>query len=116
MQENNFKNQNYNFISAGTYLEGELTFSGDTIINGHIKGTIIIKDEGHLIFERTSIFEGTIFCRDIEIFGTIKGTIKSAGTLNVRSSGQVSGNIEAQKLVVYPGALLNIEGHAEISL
>jgi cytoskeletal protein CcmA (bactofilin family) len=111
MKENNFKNQNYNFISAETSLEGDLTFSGDTIIHGQIKGTIIIKDEGHLIFERSSIFEGTIYCQDIEIFGSIKGTIKAAGTLNVRSSGQVSGNIQAQKLVVYPGALLNIEGH-----
>ena len=72
-----------------------------------------MQDEGHLIFERTAKFEGTIFCKDMEVFGEIKGTVKAAGTLSIRSSASVSGNIQAGKLVVYPGAVLNVESHTQ---
>lgn len=113
MKESNFKKQNYNFIGQNTQLEGELKFSGDTIIHGHLKGTVTMAAEGTIIFERTASFEGTIFCHDLEVFGDIKGTIKASGTLNVRSSACVSGNIEALKLVVYPGAILNVESHTQ---
>ena len=113
MKESNFKKQNYNFVGLHTNLEGELKFSGDTIIHGKVKGTIIMQDKGNLILERTAQFEGTIFCQNIEVFGEIKGTVKASGTLSIRSSASVSGNIQAGKLVVYPGAVLNVESHTQ---
>lgn len=113
MKENNFKKQNYNFIGHNTDLEGELKFTGDTIIHSKVAGTLIMQDNGDLIFERDSYFEGTIFCHDLEVFGQIKGTIKASGTLSIRSSASVSGNIQAAKLVVYPGAVLNVESHTQ---
>lgn len=115
MKESNFKKQNYNFVGLNSNLEGELKFTGDTIIHGTVKGTIIMQDEGKLILERSSSFEGTIFCQDLEVFGLIKGTVKASGTLSIRSSSSVSGNIQAGKLVVYPGAVLNVESHTEES-
>lgn len=115
MKENNFKKQNYNFVGLNTKLEGELNFTGDTIIHGQVKGTIVVQDEGNLVFERTAIFEGTIYCENLEVFGTIKGTIKASGMLNIRSSASVSGNIQANKMVVYPGAILNVESHTQES-
>tara|TARA_Y100000385_G_C12768537_1_gene498268 strand:+ start:169 stop:549 length:381 start_codon:yes stop_codon:yes gene_type:complete len=113
MKESNFRKQNYNFVGLHTKLEGELKFSGDTIIHGEVKGTIIIQDEGSLVFERTACFEGTIYCKHLEVFGEVKGTVKASGTLSIRSSASVSGNIQANKLVVYPGAILNVESHTE---
>ena len=113
MKESNFKKQNYNFVGNHTFLEGELKFTGDTIIHGRVKGTIIMQDEGNLILERTAKFEGTIFCQNLEVFGEVKGTVKASGTLSIRSSASVSGNIQAGKLVVYPGAVLNVESHTQ---
>lgn len=113
MKESNFKKQNYNFIGLNTKLDGEHKFTGDTVIHGEVKGTIIIQDEGNLIFERTAHFEGTIYCKNLEVFGELKGTVKASGTLSVRSSAYVSGNIQANKLVVYPGAVLNVESHTD---
>ena len=51
--------------------------------------------------------------KDIEVFGVVNGSINSAGSLIIRSSAKVYGNIHAQNMSIYPGAILNIEGHAE---
>lgn len=113
MKEKDFKTQNYNFIGQSTQIEGDLKFAGDTLLHGDIRGTITMTDDGILTLERSSSFEGTVFCKNLDIFGEFKGTVKSSGTLTVRSSALVSGNIQAKKMTIYPGAILNIEGHAD---
>lgn len=116
IKENDFKKQNYTVIGMNNSIVGDLNLTGDSIIHSKIKGTITIFGEGKLILERTSEFEGTIYCNDIEVFGIVKGSIKSAGALTIRSSANISGNISAQKLSIYPGAVLNIEGHTNEEL
>ena len=111
MKQSDFKNLNFSLLGRNCILEGDFIFTGDTIIGSQVKGQITIKDEGRLTLERNSQVEGTIVAHDVEVFGSFKGTIKASGTLTVRSSAEISGNIEASKLSVYPGAVLNIEGH-----
>lgn len=113
MKELDFKKQNYTLIGINNSIEGDLKLTGDAIIHSSVKGTITMFGEGTLILERHSSFEGTIYCNDIEVFGEIKGTVKAGGKLTVRSSASLSGNIQAKSLTVYPGAILNIEGHTE---
>jgi len=113
IRENDFKKQNYTVIGINNSIEGDLNLTGDTIIHSKVKGTITIFGDGKLVIERTSEFEGTIYCNDIEVFGIVKGSIKSAGALTIRSSANISGNISAQKMSIYPGAVLNIEGHTD---
>jgi cytoskeletal protein CcmA (bactofilin family) len=113
MLESNFKKQNYTVIGIASLIEGDLTLSGDVIIHSHIKGTITIKAPGKVTLERASHLEGTINCEDIDVFGKVEGNINSTGTLTVRSSANVSGTIKSGQLTVYPGAILNMEAHAE---
>ncbi len=113
MKELDFKKQNYTVIGINNSIEGDLKLTGDALIHSSIKGTITMFQEGTLILERDSSFEGTIYCNDIEVFGSVKGTIKANGKLTVRSSAFVSGNIQAKQMAVYPGAILNIEGHTD---
>jgi cytoskeletal protein CcmA (bactofilin family) len=113
MKELDFKKQNYTVIGINNSIEGELKLTGDAIIHSSIKGTITMFQEGTLILERNSSFEGTIYCNDIEVFGEVKGTIKANGKLTIRSSASISGNIQAKQMSVYPGAILNIEGHTD---
>jgi len=113
MKENNFKNQNYTVIGINNNIEGELTLCGDIIIHSKIKGTITVVDQGKIILERESSFEGTIFCQDIDVFGSVQGNIVASGALTVRSSANISGTVKAGKMTVYPGATLNMEAHAE---
>jgi len=113
MQVTEFKKQNYTVLGTKNIIEGDLKFHGDTIIHCKVTGTISMVDDAKLIIERPAQFDGIIYCKDVEVFGEIKGTIKASGTVTIRSSANLSGNIQANKLSVYPGAVLNIEGHTE---
>jgi len=115
MDKKDFKNFKFTILGAQCKLKGEFHFRGDVFINSSIEGTIKMIDQGNLVFERGSSFDGTIYGHDIEIFSDVKGTIQSTGTLTIRSSANVSGNIRSKNLIVYPGAILNIEGHTEDS-
>lgn len=113
MKESNFKNQNYTVIGIDNYIKGDLELKGDIVIHSKIEGTLTVKDTGKVILERSSHFLGTIYCEDIEVFGKIEGNINANGALTVRSSANISGAINAKKISIYPGAILNMEAHAE---
>jgi cytoskeletal protein CcmA (bactofilin family) len=113
MKEKEFQNFNFTMLGKDSILDGDFKFSGDTLINCHITGSITMINDGKLTFERDSKFEGSIFCHDIEVFGDVKGTLNASGVLSVRSSAIVSGVINAKSLSIFPGANINIEGHTE---
>ena len=113
MKEIDFKTLNFTLLGKDSLFDGDLSLSGDVIIAGGFKGQLKIKDSGKLTIERDSEVEGTIECDDIEIFGNFSGTIQSSGTVSVRSSAKVSGRLKSNKLSIYPGAYLNIEGNTE---
>lgn len=111
MNELDFKKLNFSVLGRNCQFEGELKLFGDTLITCNVKGTLVVQDQGKLTIERGADICGDIYCNDIEVFGNVEGSIRAQGTLTIRSSAQVSGNIEAKSLSIYPGAVLNIEGH-----
>lgn len=111
MNELDFKKLNFSIFGRNCEVEGNLKLHGDTLISSNLKGTITMIDNGKLTIERDSFINGDIYCNDVEIFGKFEGSIKASGTLIVRSSAIVSGNIQAKRISIYPGAILNIEGH-----
>lgn len=113
MLESNLKKQNYTVIGVGSSIEGDLTLSGDVYIHSFVEGSITIINEGKITLERTSQIKGSISCTNIDVFGKVEGNINSAGTLTIRSSAEISGTIKSKKLIVYPGAILNTEAHAQ---
>lgn len=103
--------QIFTFIGQKNHLKGEFYFTGIVKIAGIVEGPIHILEGGSLTIERTGKVEGTINCFDIEIFGTFKGHLESEGKVVIWPSAEISGPVRASSLVIYPGAILNIEGH-----
>lgn len=115
MQEQNFKKIQFTVIGKDSALEGDLIFKGDTIVNGKLKGTITVLDNGKVTLERESVTEGQLYCHDIEVLGEFSGSINASGNLIVRSSGKLSGKIQAKNISIYPGAEVNMEGETQAS-
>lgn len=111
MNELDFKKLNFSVVGKNCDIQGDLRFTGDTLLTCTIKGTITVLDHSKLTLERDSHVEGDIYCHDIEVFGNFQGSIRASGKLTVRSSAVLSGNIEAQGISIYPGAILNVEGN-----
>lgn len=115
INDKDFKDFHYNVFGAKSKFTGDLVLSGDTIINSVVEGTIEIVDQGKLILERGSIVKGKIKAIDLEIFGSVEGEIECSGLLSIRSSAYVQGQIKSGRLVIYPGAVVEMSASSSES-
>jgi cytoskeletal protein CcmA (bactofilin family) len=113
IHDQDFKNFQYNVIGLKSMIRGHLELSGDTIISSFIEGSIEVKDKGQLILERGSLVKGKIKASDLEIYGSFEGEIDCSGVVSIRSSAQVSGQIKSDRLVIYPGAIVEMKAQSQ---
>jgi cytoskeletal protein CcmA (bactofilin family) len=106
INDQDFREFHYNMLGSGSKIVGDLILYGDTVITSEIVGSIEIHDNGKLILERGSKIKGKVKAIDLEIFGEMDGDIECVGLVSIRSSAQVSGTINAGRLVIYPGAIV----------
>ncbi len=109
MNGQDFRDFNYNVLGAKSSVKGDLVLQGDAIINATVEGSIEVKDQGKLVLERGSLVKGTIKAIDIDIFGSVEGDIECEGLVSIRSSAFVQGNIKSGRLVIYPGAVVEMQ-------
>ena len=112
IEDNEFKNFNYNVIGIKSNILGNLVLFGDTIINCQVEGNIEIKDKGKLILERGSFVKGKNKAIDLEIFGNVEGEIDCSGLVSIRSSAEVTAEIKSERLVIYPGAIVEMKAQS----
>jgi cytoskeletal protein CcmA (bactofilin family) len=108
IKDQDFKDFHYNVLGAKSRIIGHLVLAGDAIVNSHIEGSIEVTGEGKLVLERGSFIKGTIKAQDLEIFGVVDGDIDCSGLVSIRSSAQVQGSIKSGRLVIYPGAVVEM--------
>jgi cytoskeletal protein CcmA (bactofilin family) len=114
MKDIDFKDFNYNVIGSKSRITGDLVLSGDAIVSSHIDGSIEVLGQGKLILERGSFVKGRIKAIDLEIFGTVEGLIECTGLVSIRSSANVQGEIRSGRLVIYPGAIVEMKASSEV--
>jgi cytoskeletal protein CcmA (bactofilin family) len=112
MSENFLEHTEFNVIGLGTHLSGQIALSGHTTIYGKIEGKIKAQPQQITIFERSSEILGDFEGGHLEIHGIFIGQIISSGIVSLKPSARVEGSIQSQQMIVYPGALLNLEAHA----
>jgi cytoskeletal protein CcmA (bactofilin family) len=97
-------------LTAGSVLKGEFTFSGLVSISSSISGKINVLNEGKMIIESVGKVDGTINCKDVEIFGDFIGEINASGRIILQPGCHVVGNLTSESLTIFPGAILNANG------
>ena len=112
INNHDFKDFHYNILGSQSTLRGEIKLSGDTILKSFIEGNIEVSGHGKLVLERGSRVKGNIKAIDLEIFGDVDGEIHCSGVVSIRSSAHVQGRIKSNKLVIYPGAIVELEAHS----
>ena len=115
IQDRDFQGFHYNILGSKSKIKGDLVLSGDAIITSHIEGNISILEEGRLVLERGSFVKGKINAIDLEIFGQVEGDINCTGLVSIRSSAQVQGSIKSARLVIYPGAIVEMQASSQES-
>ena len=94
-----------NYISAGTVIEGNIVSHEDLRMDGTIKGDI--KTTGCLILGKDSNVEGNILAAEAEVAGLITGTVESKGSLTIRATCKIFGDIITRSLNVESGSSFN---------
>lgn len=95
-----------NSLVAGTRVEGIINASSDIRIDGTLKGTLDCK--GRVIIGPEGKVEGEINCQNAVIEGKFQGKLNVKELLNVRENANIQGDVVADKLLVQPGAIFNV--------
>jgi cytoskeletal protein CcmA (bactofilin family) len=91
-------------LSEGSTITGNLNAPAFTRIDGHVIGDVHI-DEGMILGEHGTI-EGNITTKEMIVYGTINGSI-AVQSLEIKSTGKITGEIETGTLLVEAGGVYN---------
>ena len=94
-----------NIIAADTKIVGDIISKGPFRIDGQVEGNIKTKDK--IVVGKSGFVNGTIDGTNADFEGSFSGKLKLSGTLSLKSSAYVQGEVQVGKLAVEPGATFN---------
>lgn len=94
-----------NRINEGTKLKGDVESKGFFRIDGIIDGNV--KTPSKLVLGQTGVITGTLRCENADIEGTFSGNLDVSGTLTLKATAHITGDVVVGKLAVEPGATFN---------
>ncbi|WP_308991802.1 polymer-forming cytoskeletal protein [Mariniflexile litorale] len=95
-----------NIISQGTKIIGDFTSEGDFRIDGSLEGNI--KTSGKVVVGKSGLIKGTLQGTDAYFEGKFSGKLTLSGTLTLKASAHIEGEVVVGKLAVEPGATFNV--------
>ena len=94
-----------NVIAQGTKIVGDIESKGPFRIDGTIQGNI--KTDGKVVVGKSGNIKGTLQAINVDIEGQFIGKLILKGTLSLKSSARIEGEVQVNKLAVEPGASFN---------
>ena len=94
-----------NVIAQGTKIVGDIESKGPFRIDGTIQGNI--KTDGKVVVGKSGNIKGTLQAVNVDIEGQFSGKLILNGTLSLKSSARIEGEVQVNKLAVEPGASFN---------
>jgi len=91
-------------LGEGCILDGTLRAPSFARIDGQIKGDVFVEDG--LILGETGSIVGNIVTKEMVVFGIVTGNIQ-VGSLEIKATGRINGEISTQTLVVENGGVLS---------
>lgn len=92
------------FIAEGAIIDGGLKAPAVARIDGHVTGDVNIA-EGLILGEKGTI-QGNVTTKNLIAYGVINGNI-NAESLEIKSTGKITGEIKTGTLLVETGAIYN---------
>ena len=93
-------------VEKGLTIEGSVSFKGQLIINGTVKGSLV---GDHIVITKEGVVTAETRASFISIGGIFKGRLRVSGKLVLLATGTCSGIIECRDMEMEPGGVLNGE-------
>ena len=94
-----------NIIAHGTKIVGDIASQGPFRIDGTVEGNI--KTSGKVVIGKTGFIKGTLQGENADFEGKFSGKLILSGTLSLKSTAHIEGEVHISKLAVEPGATFN---------
>lgn len=89
-------------IGPSITIRGEVTGEEDLIVQGHIEGTINLKEHNVTIGKEGQVV-ADVHGRVIEVDGSVEGDLHGQEQIVMRSTGRVKGNVRAPRVTLEDG-------------
>lgn len=94
-----------NIIAQGTKIVGDIVSKGPFRIDGAIEGNV--KTTGKVVVGKSGLIKGTLHGENADFEGKFSGKLMLSGTLSLKSTAHIEGEVQVSKLAVEPGATFN---------
>lgn len=94
-----------NVIAQGTKIVGDIASQGPFRIDGTIEGNV--KTSGKVVVGKSGFIKGTLQGENADFEGKFSGKLILSGTLTLKSTAHIEGEVHITKLAVEPGATFN---------
>jgi len=98
-------------IGAKTVIKGEVTGDEDVIVEGVIEGQVRISKD--LRVSPGGTVRATVEAQSVVVSGEVVGDCAATQRVEIQSSGKLTGNIRAPRIVIAEGALF--KGNSDMS-
>jgi cytoskeletal protein CcmA (bactofilin family) len=90
-------------IGKSVVIKGELNGSEDLTIEGHVEGTIQLRDHVLTIGPNGKI-KAQIFAKSVIVLGEVNGNVSASDKVDIRENGSVDGDLIAPRVAIAEGA------------
>src|SRR6267154_4394286 len=90
-------------IGKSVVIKGELNGSEDLTIEGHVEGTIQLRDHVLTIGPNGKI-KAQIFAKSVIVLGEVSGNVTASDKVDIRDNGSVDGDLIAPRIAIAEGA------------
>lgn len=105
-KDNTFSGMAHNALTAETTIVGKIVSQKDIRIDGTLEGRL--ECQGKVVIGETGQVIGDIVAVNAEVVGRITGNvIMVAEMLVLKATSSLEGDIQARRLAIEPGAVLN---------
>ncbi|MCB0399059.1 MAG: polymer-forming cytoskeletal protein [Winogradskyella sp.] len=94
-----------NIIAQGTKIVGDIASEGPFRIDGTVEGNV--KTSGKVVIGKSGFIKGTLQSENADFEGKFSGKLILTGTLSLKSTAHIEGEVHTSKLAVEPGATFN---------
>jgi len=93
-------------ISHGIRIKGEVTGSEDLFVDGVVEGKLSLTTNSCLTIGPNGHVKADVLAREVIVRGKIEGKVTGRDKVQLWSTGQVTGEVQTDRLAIEDGALL----------
>jgi cytoskeletal protein CcmA (bactofilin family) len=93
-------------ISQGIRIKGEVTGTEDLFVDGFVEGKLNLTANSCLTVGPNGNVKADLVAREIIVRGKVEGKVTARDKLQIGSTGQITGEVQTDRLAIEDGALL----------